>query len=111
MTAQLTIKRGDDFRMDISLTDPNNNNDPVDITGWTIRSQVRRGKNLTAELTVAIIDAANGQFRLTAPASATETWKVDTHKCDIEFTQPAIGVTSSETFEVIVSEDVTYDDP
>lgn len=109
VTASYSFKRGDDFNLAFSLTDPNNANAPVDITGWTIRSQIRRGNNLTAELTVTITDAVNGNFTLTAGSTLTAGWKVDTHTCDIQFTRPAAGVTSSETFNVIVCEDVTRD--
>jgi hypothetical protein len=110
VTASMSIKRGDTFSLTNTVTDPNNGNAVVDITGWTIRSQIRRGKNLTQELTVTITDAVNGVFTLVAPAVDTAGWKVDTHTCDIQVTRPS-GVTSSETFNVVVCEDVTYDHP
>lgn len=108
VTATMSMKRGDTFSLTTSVTDPNNGNAAADITGWTIRSQVRRGKNLTEELTVTITDAVNGVFTLAATAALTALWKVGTHVCDIQVTRPS-GVTSSETFNVVVCEDVTYD--
>jgi hypothetical protein len=108
VSASMTHKRGDTFSLSITVTDPNNGNAVVDITGWTIRSQIRRGKNLTEELTVTITDAVNGVFTMVATDAQTALWKVDTHTCDIQVTRPS-GVTSSETFNVVVCEDVTYD--
>lgn len=110
ITASITLKRGDTFTYDFTVTDPNNSDAPVDLTGWAIRSQIRRGTKLTQELTVTILDAVNGSFQLTATDAETALWRVDTHTCDVEFDQPGVGVTSSETFNVIVCQDVTYDD-
>ena len=82
----------------------------VDITGWTIRSMVRKGRTFTAELTVTVIDATLGQFSIAATPTLTETWRVATHTCDVQFDIPATGRTTSQSFDIVVCEDVTYDD-
>lgn len=40
MTEKITHKRGDAFKINVSLTEDDNIT-PINITGWTIRSQVR----------------------------------------------------------------------
>lgn len=97
-------KRGDTFFIANRLTQ---DNAPIDLTGWTVRSQVRDGDTLVQSLTYAVAVAADGQYTLTAPAASTASWPVKTLLCDIEYTSPGGTVTSTETFQIVVIRDVT----
>ncbi|AGH07413.1 hypothetical protein SUFG_00046 [Sulfitobacter phage phiCB2047-B] len=103
------FKRGDDFIIPMTLTNPENDGTPVDITGWTIESQVRYSKKLISDLTVTMVDASQGQFKIELAASQTATWPARKLKCDIQFDRPDEGRVSSQTFVIDVTEDQTYD--
>lgn len=97
------IKRGDTFIVEAALTQ---NGEPQDLTGWSIRSQVRRGNKLVAELAVEYADRPTGVYRLSAPEGTAE-WPVDMLRSDIEYTMPSGQIASTETFEFECVEDVT----
>lgn len=78
----------------------------VDITGWTIISQVRRGGKLIATLDVTIVDATSGTFTLTQDNLITVDWPVADLECDIEFITTS-GKNSSETFIIHTKRDIT----
>lgn len=105
----MKFKRGDTFRRDIQLTDPNDDDAPIPITDWVIRSQVRYGTTMAAEVTVEITDAAAGEFTLSMEPAVTATLGPRTYLCDVEFTMLDGSKVSSETFYLIVEKDVTYD--
>lgn len=97
------IKRGDTFVVEATLAQ---DGQPQDMTGWSIRSQVRRGNRLVAELAVEYVDRASGVFRLSVP-EGTSDWPIDTLRSDIEYTMPGGQIASTETFEFECVEDVT----
>ena len=97
------IKRGDTFIVEAALTQ---SGDPQDLAGWSIRSQVRRGNKLVADLAVEYVNRAQGVYRLSAP-DGTADWPVDTLRSDIEYTMPSGQIASTETFEFECVEDVT----
>lgn len=99
--------RGDDFVIPMTLTDPDNNGTPVDITGWTIASQVRYARKLIADLDVTITNAAQGEFSISLPKEQTALWPVRKLKCDIQFDRPVEGRVSSQTFIIDCTEDQT----
>lgn len=109
MADQVTYEfvRGDDFAIPMTLTDPANNGTAVDITGWTIASQVRYARKLVSTLDVTITDAANGQFTISLPKEQTAVWPARKLKCDIQFDRPVQGRVSSKTFIIEVTEDQT----
>jgi len=78
----------------------------VDITGWTMVSQVRRAGKLIADLNTTILDAATGKFSIFKLSAETQDWPIQKLDCDVQFTRPT-GVVSSETFEIDVQRDVT----
>lgn len=100
--------RGDDFSIPMTLTDPDNNGVPVDITGWTITSQVRYARKLIDDLTITITDAEAGQFTISLAKEKTALWPARVLKCDIQFDRPVEGRVSSNTFLVNCMEDQTY---
>ena len=106
--AQVYHKRGDTLSLSAVWLD--SNNDPVDLTGYTVESQVR-AVGFVDDLTVTITDATAGEFVLSATATDTSMWPVTSSQssrsfCDIQFTIAGI-VVSSETFQVVVVEDIT----
>jgi hypothetical protein len=60
---------------------------PVDVTGATIESHVRRADTdvLVQELTATILDqvASKGRFRITATHLQTELWPSGTLRCNV----------------------------
>jgi hypothetical protein len=99
--------RGDDFKIPMTLTDPANNGTPVDISDWTIASQVRYARKLISELDVTITNGPLGQFTISLPHAQTALWPVRTLKCDIQFDRPVEGRVSSRTFLIDCMEDQT----
>lgn len=99
--------RGDDFIIPMTLTDPDNNGTPVDITGWTIASQVRYARKLISDLDVTITNPAAGEFSISLPKEQTALWPVRKLKCDIQFDRPVEGRVSSQTFIIDCTEDQT----
>lgn len=101
--------RGDDFAIPMNLTNPENNGTPVDISAWTISSQVRYSRKLISELDATITDGAAGQFTISLPASQTALWPARKLKCDVQFDRPGEGRVSSQTFIIDVKEDQTHE--
>ena len=100
--------QGDDFSIPFTMTDPNNNNAPIDITSWTVTSQIRYSKKLINNVTVDITSAVNGEFTLSVPKVQTELW-IPKRKllCNVQFDQLVGGRISSEVFTILVLEDPT----
>jgi len=111
-TVSYPFVRGDDFSVTMTLTDPQNNNAPVDITNWTIASSVRYQRRLIDDLVVVKDDAVNGVFTISKIRTDTALWPAGTKdnprqlKCDIQFDRPE-GRISSQTFIIEVTEDQT----
>ena len=105
--ATITHKRGDTFELSCTLE---NQGVAVDITNFTITSQVRQSDDtLLQALTVTVTDAAAGAFTLGATATETEGWGIASYECDIEFVEPGGEVNSSQTFTINVLKDITRD--
>jgi hypothetical protein len=104
--ASVTHKQGDSFEWVVTLTE---NSVAVDITNYSIRAQIRANDTLIAALTVTKTNAAAGIFSVTATAAQTDTWSAGSHQCDIEFTDGLSEVFSTETFDVIILEDISHD--
>ena len=104
--ATINHKQGDTLDWVITLTEGGT---AVDITSWTIRAQIRAGDTLIASLTVTVVNAASGLFRLSATAGQTDSWSAGSHSCDVEFTDDNSIVFSTETFTVSILEDISHD--
>jgi hypothetical protein len=104
--AIITHKQGDTLEWVITLMD---GEFPADISSWVIRAQVRSGDTLIFNLTVTVVSAIMGQFRLSATAAETDVWPAGSLSCDVEFTDTDSNVFSTETFTITVLEDVTHD--
>lgn len=109
-TSRISIKRGDTFAIETQwLTDSVG----VDLTGYTVRSQVRKSdpSQTIVETMTCTIDpdqATNpGVVMIAASATQTALWPALTLAWDIEYTSAGGIVLSSETIEIVVVRDVT----
>jgi hypothetical protein len=103
--ANITHKRGDTLEWVVTLTQDGS---VVNISDWTITSQIRQDTTLIASLTVTKTDSTNGVFSLTATAASTASWSLGTHSVDIEFINDSGFVVSSQTFTLQLVRDITY---
>jgi len=104
MTA-MTIKPGDTFLLECSVTEDNAT--PLDLTGWTIASQVRTKRGvLLADLTVDIHTPATGEYSLRT--DATSDWPTGVAEMDIAYTDSGGRIMSTETLTLSVEHDVTH---
>ena len=100
----LKFKRGDTYHLQVTLRDENG--DVINITGYTIESQIRQPTGeLISTLTTTLTDPTNGTFTL--EDTDTQSWPVGCQFQDIEYTGTGGTVTSTETFKVDVQEDIT----
>lgn len=101
------FKRGDDFVIPMTLTNPDDNGNPVDITGWPIAAAVTYAKRPVSTLDVTITNGPQGAFTISLPRVQTASWPIRKLKCDIQFDRPIEGRVSSQTFIIDVQEDHT----
>jgi hypothetical protein len=105
--AQIYHKRADTFTLSCVWRDAAGS--PVNLSGYIIASQVRT-ETFVDNLVVTVTNAANGEFTVTRAASFTALWPITTYAtnlfCDIEFSLTGT-VVSSETFEIVVVQDIT----
>jgi len=94
------FKRGDWFVAACTYADKvdESTTTPIDLTGWTVASQVRYKGTLVSALTVTVTDAAAGAFQL--EAQSTQDWPAKELACDIQYTAPSGQVMSTETFAI-----------
>lgn len=104
--ANITHKRGDTLEWVVTLTQ---NSVAVDVTQWTIKSQIRQDTStLVYEFVVTKTDAVNGVFSLSATPAETASWPLGSLLIDIEFIDPTGYVISSQTFTMQIVRDITY---
>ena len=101
MTARITIKRGDTFAVQGTVSGLGANG----LTNWTIKSQVRMGRSLVCNLVVTIINAITGIYQLTY--TNTAAWPTTILQADIKYTTDTGQVISTETFEIECKAGVT----
>ena len=99
----LNFKRGDTFTTEAVLVDGNT---PTDLTGWSIRSQIRRNNQLIDELVVDIVAPEEGRYTMTSSAPTTN-WPIATLRSDIEYTTPTGQIISTDTYYINCVEDIT----
>ena len=102
---RLRVKRGDTLALDCQVD--------VDLNGWAVRAQIRRGpdQRLLADCDVAILghdaEAAITHFAVTVPAGETAQWPLGSAEMDIEYTDPAGVVQTTETVALDIQRDIT----
>lgn len=102
MTITMQFKRGDTFLIESRAT---SDGIPLDLSSGAVRSQVRNGGALVAELDIEWLDRVKGAYRLRA--NDTTRWPVTVLTCDIEYTFPSGQRVSTETFEIDCVKDET----
>ena len=96
------VKRGDTFIFSVNLMDADDK--PLLIDTQNIKSQVRTpGGSLVADLTIQNGEN-DGEYILSH--SDNSLWPIGWNHCDIQLTVDGY-INSSETFAVIIVEDVT----
>ncbi len=82
---ELTIDQGSTFAITVELKDYFTN-DPLNLTGYTARSQIRKDYNSSTSnnFTVSIQDAANGNISMSMTASNTSNLKAGRYVYDLE---------------------------
>jgi len=104
MPATISFKRGDTLVLNNTVRV---NGAVTNITGWTIRCQLRDNQGqLVAALTPTITNAVAGEYKLQSP-TATTGWATGKLRADIEYTTAAGQIVSTDTFYVSVVPDVT----
>lgn len=107
ITKSINFKRGDTLSMTCQrLTAAAA---PFNLVGYTVAATVRNGA-FNQALTVSVTDPSLGQFTLSQTSTNTALWPVSDDDasvmyCDIQFTSGSVE--STETFKVIVQEDIT----
>ena len=109
MATTFTIKRGDTWSQTFAWKQGSETGDPVDLTGCTVRCQVRdRADALILDASAYLtVDGPAGTVALVVPASETEAFPAAKLAFDIELTFPDGTVQSTETMSLKVIEDVT----
>ncbi|MDO4723455.1 MAG: hypothetical protein Q4A97_01675 [Comamonadaceae bacterium] len=109
----ITVKRGDsiDWHCRVQAGGPGGGL-PLDITGWSIACQLRSvQRNAAARLVhafaPAIVNAAAGQYRLSASNAQTAAWPAGLAALDVRYTDATGRVMHTETVAVLVCEAIT----
>jgi len=107
ITKSINFKRGDTLSMTCQrLTAAAA---AFNLVGYTMAATVRNGA-FSQALTVTVTNASLGQFTLSQTATNTAAWPISDDDdsvmyCDIQFTSGSVE--STETFKIIVREDIT----
>lgn len=100
---QIKFKRGDTFTLTCTYKV---DGVATSVTDIDIESQIRSNNGtLVKELTVTK-QVSTGVFLLSATATESALWPTAALKCDVQFSQDGV-VRSTQTFDVIVVEDIT----
>jgi hypothetical protein len=111
-TYNITIEQGATFRLNVRWLDPDDN--PIDITGYTARMQVRRRYNdpdavlsLTSDDGDIAIGNEAGTVDVTASADDTAAIGIKCGVYDLELESPAGTVTRLLEGSAVISPEVT----
>lgn len=101
--AQIKFKRGDTFALACLYKV---DGVPTSVSSIDIDSQIRDSRGmLIQELTVNKL-VPTGSFALSSTSYETSQWPVSVLRCDIQFSESG-SVRSTQTFEIVVIEDIT----
>ena len=104
MSAAIRIKRGETLLLECTVANPDGS--PLDLTGWSIASQIRDGHDtLIATLTVDLYTPVAGQYRLTG--ATTGAWPQGLAHMDIAYTDAGGRALSTETLTIGIEREVT----
>lgn len=80
----------------------------MNLTGWTVRADMRDGGTKVADLDVRIESEEWGGMVINLPADLTSQFEAKTFDAQIEYSKDD-GVLSSDVIKITVVKDVTYD--
>ena len=106
MADKIEHKRGDAYSISVTLLEDDGVT-PIDLTDYTVRSHIRRGDTLIAELEFTAVDLVNGEYKLSI--QDTTGWPLGELVSDIEYTDANGDPRSTETYYIDVIRDVTHD--
>lgn len=87
---ELFLDQGTTFNNIITLTDDITNAN-INISGYTVKSQMRRSyysTNATAEIVCTLTNPGNGQITMSLPANTTANIKSGRYLFDVDTTDP-----------------------
>jgi len=106
-TPIIYFKRGDTFRLHCQMLA----DEVFTLSGWGIRSKLRRRTQLIDSFIVTVLSNEEKTFVVQESAPGiTQSWPKAELQMDIEYTTPTGMVFSTETIKIQVVEDITYDD-
>ena len=88
-TYNMTIQRRSDHSVDVTLKD--SNNAAVNLTGYTLASQVWNAERTTkaADATISVTNASGGAFSWSVTDTQTALLTLDEYKYDVLLTNPS----------------------
>lgn len=92
--AELTLDQGTTFETSIDLT--NDDGTAINVTNYTFQSQIRKSyysSNPTANITVTIVDAPNGNVKLSMTAANTANVPAGRYLYDLKMTSNSNVIT------------------
>lgn len=98
---ELTIDQGSTFQASVNLA--NDDETPIDVTGYTFKSQIRKSyysTTSTANLNVTVVEAVNGKLVLSLPSDQTANIKAGRYLYDLKMTS---GNTITRVIEGIIT--------
>lgn len=101
--AQIKFKRGDTFTLSCTYKI---DGVPSSVSSIDIDSQVRNQRDTLIQDLIVTKSETTGVFTLSADADDTQNWPVTVLRCDVQFSEGG-SVRSTQTFEIIVNEDIT----
>jgi hypothetical protein len=113
-TSTVAFKRGDTWRYTLTLRD---DGEPVDLTGSSLRMHLRdkrsRVKILAVAgdmLTLGEVEGVPARYTAVVDPEVTQLIDPGVYATDVEYTFVDGSVLTSQTFQVRVIQDETYDD-
>lgn len=110
MASALTLehKRGDTFLYSATLKETATG-PAIDLSGWQIAAMIRDADlNLIDSITVTVTDAAQGEYTLSV--DDTTAWPITKARLDIQYTDDAGVIRSTDTIGLKIVQDITYPD-
>jgi len=106
--AELTVDQGSTFESTIDLV--TDDGAVINVTGYTFTGQIRKSyysTNPTANLTMTIVDAANGNVKVSMTAANTANIKAGRYLYDIKMTDTSNIVTRLVEGVITITPQVT----
>jgi hypothetical protein len=106
---ELYLDQGTTFNSNVTLTD-DTTNAPLNITGYTFRSQMRRSyysANATATITCSIVNAGAGEISMNLSANTTSNIKAGRYLFDLEAVDTIGSVTRVLEGIITVTPEIT----